>query len=168
MIQSDNAKIVSEANKVAGDEADPWRVAVALERYVHREVTEKSFSQAFATAADVAETREGDCSEHAVLLAAAGRVWGIPSRCVAGLVYLPQMQDASGQLLDNVMGYHMWTQFYLGGQWVDFDAALGESECSPTRLALMTSSLQETSMSELGLALLDLIGQITVEVDSVK
>ena len=64
--------------------------------------------------------------------------------------------------------HHMWTQFYLGGQWVDFDAALGESECSPTRLALMTSSLQETSMSELGLALLDLIGQITVEVDSVK
>ncbi len=147
-------------DKVA--QADQLRV------FVSRYIEDKNLSVGFATASEVARDPQGDCSEHAVLLAALGRTWGIPSRCVAGLVYLPQMKDASGEVLENVMGYHMWTQFFLGGQWVDFDAAMGESECAPTRLALMASSLQETSMAELGLELLDLIGQITVEVVSEK
>jgi hypothetical protein len=168
ILDTQDEKVVEVAHKIPGAAQDKVAQADQLRVVVSNYIDDKNLSVGFATASEVARDPQGDCSEHAVLLAAVGRVWGIPSRCVAGLVYLPQMKDASGQLLDNVMGYHMWTQFYLGGQWVDFDAALAESECSPTRLALMTSSLQETSMSELGLALLDLIGQITVEVESVK
>ena len=87
-IQSDDPLIVADAKKAAGDETDPWRVAVALERYVNREVTKKDFTQAFATAAEVAKSREGDCTEHAVFLAALARARGIPARVAIGLVYM--------------------------------------------------------------------------------
>ena len=41
-----------------------------------------------ATAAEVARSREGDCTEHAVLLAALARARGIPARVAMGLVYV--------------------------------------------------------------------------------
>ncbi|MBC2595295.1 transglutaminase family protein [Ruficoccus amylovorans] len=169
ILDSSDEKVVTVAQEAVTDQR-PDKVAQAdqLRVFVTHYITDKNLSVGFATASEVARDPQGDCSEHAVLLAAVGRVWGIPSRAVAGLVYLPRMRMADGQFAENVMGYHMWTQFYLGGQWVDFDAALDESECSPTRLALMASSLQETSMAELGLELLDLIGQINVEIVSVK
>ncbi len=79
---------MADAKQAAGDEKDPWRVAVALERFVNREVKKKDFTQAFASAAEVAKTREGDCTEHAVFLAALARARGIPARVAIGLVYL--------------------------------------------------------------------------------
>ena len=97
------------------------------------------------------------------LLAAMGRASGLPSRVVAGLVYVPELEGKT-----NVMGYHLWTQFHLRGRWVDFDAALGESECAPTRIALMASSLDDSSLTELGLALLDYIGQVEIKVTKVE
>src|SRR3989304_4886340 len=61
-IQSDNPKIAALAKEAAGDETDPWRTAVKLEQFVHSYIKEKDFSQAFATAAEGAETREGGCT----------------------------------------------------------------------------------------------------------
>ena len=73
LIQSDDPRIVKMAREAAGDEKDPWRVALKLEDYVRRFIDKKDFSQAFATAAEVAVTHEGDCTEHSVLLAALAR-----------------------------------------------------------------------------------------------
>ena len=72
-IQSDDPLIADQAKEAAGDETDPWKVAVALEAFVNRAVTIKDFSQALATAAEVARNREGDCKAHAVYLAALAR-----------------------------------------------------------------------------------------------
>ena len=60
-IQSDDPQIVARAKAAAGDETDPWKVAVALESYVNRDVTRKDYSQAWATASEVAQSREGNC-----------------------------------------------------------------------------------------------------------
>ena len=89
-IQSDDAKIVADAKEaVAGLEgAKSWQVAVALEQYVRRVMTKIDFTQAFATAAEVAGTRKGDCKAHALYLAALARARGIPARVAAGLVYI--------------------------------------------------------------------------------
>jgi len=144
------------------------RQADALRVFVTNYIEDKNLNIGFATASEVARQPQGDCTEHAVLLAALGRAAGIPTRVAAGLVYLPTWLDAKGELRRNVMGYHMWTQFYLDGRWVDFDAAQNQSECSPTRLTMMTSSLRDSSISELGLEMLDLMGQIHIEVISIK
>ena len=77
-IQSDDPLIVSQAKEAAGDETDPWKVAVALESYVHHAMKIADFTQAFATASDVARNREGDCKGHAVYLAALARAQKFP------------------------------------------------------------------------------------------
>ena len=50
-IQSDNAKVVALAKKPAGDEKDPWKTVVKLEKFAGEHITEKGLSEAFATAA---------------------------------------------------------------------------------------------------------------------
>jgi hypothetical protein len=97
------------------------------------------------------------------LLAALGRINGLPSRVVVGLAYVPTF---GGQ--HDIFGYHMWTQFFIDGRWVDFDAALRESQCSPTRIAFATSSLQNAGLADLSLPLLSRIGAIGIEVESVE
>ncbi|MEM9226770.1 MAG: transglutaminase-like domain-containing protein [Verrucomicrobiota bacterium] len=160
----DLARKALEADKAS----EPKAKADQLRRFVTDYIEEKNLTVGFATASEVARTPQGDCSEHAVLLAALGRIHGIPSRVAAGLLYMPRFPLADGEIVEDVMGYHMWTQFYLDGRWVDFDAAQDESECAPTRLILMTSSLRESSITEIGLELINLIGQIEVTVDEVR
>jgi hypothetical protein len=87
---------------------DPVKRAAALRSFVHRHITRKDLSIGFATASEVARTRQGDCTEHAVLLAAMLRAAGMPSRVVTGLIYV---DDWGGQR--DIFGYHMWTQAWL-------------------------------------------------------
>src|SRR4029079_12958899 len=88
-IQNDNPLITQMAAGVAPKEVDPWKIAYALEKLVHDTVQNKNFSTAFATAADVARSLEGDCTEHAVLLAALCRARKIPARAAFWLLFYP-------------------------------------------------------------------------------
>jgi len=142
-----------------GDESNLYAVADKLRRFVTEYVENKNLNIGFATASEVARTKEGDCSEHAVLLAALGRINGLPSRVVAGLAYVPLFGNE-----DDIFGYHMWTQFYIDGRWIDVDAALRETECSPARIAFAISSLQNAGLADLSLPLLSKIGAISLEI----
>ena len=51
--------VVALAQQAAGDERGPLAGGSALERFVYREVEKKDFTQAFATAAEVAKKPEG-------------------------------------------------------------------------------------------------------------
>ena len=123
---------MAQAKEAAGDETDPWKVAVALEAYVHRAVTMKDFSQALATASEVARNREGDCKGHAVYLAALARARKIPARVAIGLVYMPQSQT---------FGYHMWTEVYVAGRWIGLDGTLAKGGIGGGHLQLTHSPL---------------------------
>ena len=94
-----------------------------------------------------------------MLLAALGRVYQLPSRVVVGLVYVPWFGAKK-----DVFGFHMWTQFYLDGQWVDFDAAQNESDCNPTHIAVATSSLKNAALGEMAFSLINVIGRLKIEV----
>jgi len=140
--------------------APPAEVAQRLRDFVAGYISKKDLSVGFATASEVAQSREGDCTEHAVLLAALGRVRGLPSRVVAGLAYVPEYQGKQA-----ILGYHMWAQFYLDGRWVDYDAALPEIPGPPRRLGLVASDLNSESLADFSLGLLDWMAamQVTVE-----
>jgi len=159
IIQSDDAGIVALAGKAAGDEQDPWKVAVKLEEYVRRYVTKKDFSQAFATAAEVAENPVGDCSEHAVLLAALARARGIPARVAIGLVYM----QGSG-----AFGYHMWSEVHVQGRWIPMDATLGRGGIGAAHLKLAHSNLQGGSALTSFLPVLKVAGRLKIEVEQVE
>jgi hypothetical protein len=126
----------------AGEEKDPQRLAETLTRYVYQKMTHKGLDVAFATASEAARTLKGDCTEHATLLAALARANGLPARGVFGMVGLPGSY-ADGEL---TYGYHMWTQVYAGGRWIDIDAALNQPIPDATHIALGLSDLADTSL----------------------
>ena len=137
-------------------------LANRLRQFASSYITNKTLSVGFATASEVARNPTGDCTEHAVFLAALGRICDIPSRVVSGLVYIPEYLGH-----ENVLGYHMWTQFFLNSQWIDHDAALKTSSCSPKRIAVFASSLEDNTMADFTFALMDLIGQLKVGVEAI-
>lgn len=159
LIQSDDPTVVAMAKEAAGGEKDPWKVAVALERYVNDQITSKSFSQAFASAAEVAKTKEGDCTEHAVLLAALARARGIPARVAVGLVYMP---------MAHAFGYHMWTELYIRGQWIPMDATIGRGGIGAAHLKLAHSSLKGASAYSSFLPVVQVGGRLKLEILEVE
>jgi len=137
--------VVAElARKAAGDEKDPWKLTERLCNFVHEYVETKNLSVGFASASEVARSREGDCTEHGILLAALGRAVGIPTRIVTGVVYT----DEFGGKRDVFVG-HLWTQFWIDGEWVDVDAALGQTDVDPTHIAMGVSAAGDTGMADL-------------------
>lgn len=158
-IQSDHPKIVELARRAAGDERDPWRIAVRLERCVHDLIAEKNFSQAFATAAEVIEKPEGDCTEHAVLLAALCRAVGIPARVAVGLVYLDRAE---------AFGYHMWTEAWIDGRWIPLDATLGQGGIGAAHLKIGQSSLDGGAAYTAFLPVVRVLGKLKITVEEVE
>jgi hypothetical protein len=159
LIQSDDAKILEMAKSAAGEEQDAWKVALALETYVKKTIKLKNFSQAFATAAEVAREPEGDCTEHAVLLAALARARGIPARVAIGLVYQTSSQG---------FVYHMWNELWIGNQWVPMDATLGRGGIGAAHLKLTDSNLAGAQAYSSFLPVAQVIGQLKIEILDVE
>ncbi|MHC4403866.1 MAG: transglutaminase-like domain-containing protein [Planctomycetota bacterium] len=157
MIQSDYPAVVAKAGELAGDEQDPWRVAVALERGVNNLMTLTGYSQAFATAAEVIESRSGDCTEHAVLLAALCRARDVPARVAVGLVYQRQ-----------AFYYHMWTEVCVDGRWTPLDATLARGGIGAAHLKLANSNLEGASAWSSMLPVLQAMRRLKVEIVEVE
>lgn len=142
--------------------------AERLRRAVHDFINAKSLDVGLASASEVCRTREGDCSEHAVLLAALLRAEGIPSRVASGLIYVDEFLGHEG-----VFGYHMWTQALLeiDGEmrWIDLDATLEDDvQSDAAHIALAVSSLAEGEMINSMAALAPVLGRLRIEVESVE
>ena len=156
-LQVNDSRVVAHADKAAGGETDPSRVAARMERFVFEKLTKKNFSTAMASAAEVAEHLEGDCTEHAVLLAAMLRAKKIPSRIAAGLVYIPGV---------NSFGGHMWTEAFLGDEWIPLDATLGRTGIGAAHLKMSESALDEDAPFPVSafLPLYQGLGKLKIEV----
>lgn len=158
-IQSDDRRIVAMASRVEPDQADPKAVAMALEKLVHESITEKDFSTALATAVEVAETLQGDCTEHAMLLAALARARGIPARVVVGLVYVPGLGG---------FGYHMWNEVWTGKSWNPLDATLARGGTGPGHIKLGHANMANADSASIFLPVLQVMGRVKIEVLEVK
>lgn len=159
LIQSDDTQVVTLANSVAPNETDPRQLAIELEKFVKQAVTMKNFSQAFDTAAEVARQREGDCTEHAVLLAGLARARGIPARVAIGLVYQASTQS---------FAYHMWNELWLTDRWVPMDATLGRGGIGAAHLKLADSNLAGAQAYSCFLPVAQVIGQLKIEILEVE
>ena len=160
-LQHSDARVREHARHAAGNETDPGRIAVQMERYVYEHLAKKNFSTALASAAEVAEKLEGDCTEHAVLLAAMLRAAKIPSRIAVGVVYVDRLESFGG---------HMWTEAFIGDQWIPLDATLGLGGIGAGHIKLGESSFadDDTSPFLTFLPLMDVLGKIQIEVVSPK
>ena len=116
-LQSDNEQVIDLARRAVGGTKDAAEAARKIEAFVAGYIENRSLSVGYATAAEVAASRQGDCSEFAVLTAAMCRAVGIPAQVVAGVAYVDDFLGQQG------FGGHAWTQAYIGGKWVGLDAS---------------------------------------------
>lgn len=160
-LDCEDPDVAGHASKAAGDRTDPAEIAVAMEKYVHTAMTDKNFSTGLATATEVARDLQGDCTEHAVLLAAMLRAKEIPSRVAVGLVYSDRHSAFAG---------HMWTEAYLNGQWVPLDATMGAGGIGAGHIKVTDSSLDEDAPTPVAafIPMMHLLGQMSIEVVSTE
>ncbi|MGE0376077.1 MAG: transglutaminase family protein [Planctomycetaceae bacterium] len=133
-LECQHPQVAAHAKAAAGTLQAPAQIALAMEKYVHEKLVEKNFSTALATAAEVASNLEGDCTEHAMLLAALLRVKDIPSRVAVGMVYSERHSAFVG---------HMWTEAFLDGRWIPLDATLAQGGIGAAHLKFSDSSLSD-------------------------
>ncbi|MCP4261476.1 MAG: transglutaminase domain-containing protein [Planctomycetes bacterium] len=117
-VQSDNKVIIDLAKRAVGGTKDATEAVRRIEAFVADYIDDKNLSVGYASAVEVAESRQGDCTEHAVLAAALCRAVGIPSQVVSGLAYVDEWRT-----VQNGFGGHAWTQAYIGDKWIGLDAA---------------------------------------------
>lgn len=161
LIQSEHSSVRQMLSSLLVSEtATLEQKAETLRLGVYRHVRKKNFSRGFSSAAQVVVEAEGDCTEHAVLLAALCRGAGIPARVAAGLVMLP---PADGQT-QPMMAYHMWTLIWNGDRWQGLDATLETPPTFADRIMLVSSDLASGNEYSCLLPVLQVMGQIDVAI----
>lgn len=141
------------AKSVWGSGDDTWRGAVQIESWVNDNIEYRGLGTAFASAREVLEQRSGDCTEHAILMAAMARAVRIPSKVAAGLLYH-----------QGTFAYHMWVEVWTGEDWYALDPTIGEGSVDATHLKLAESAVPGGRVTELSLGIARLFSRLGVRV----
>lgn len=151
LLQSDDARIQSIAQKVVGNDASLLRSAHKLEKWTDDHMS-FGMDVAIAPASEVVRDRRGTCIAYSVLLASLARAAAIPSRVRMGYVYA-----------DGAWGGHAWVEVLDGDQWIGLDGALYAPEApDAARFSFLTSPLEEGTLSPRGAA--QLYGNVDIEI----
>ncbi|MCW5579878.1 MAG: transglutaminase domain-containing protein [Luteimonas sp.] len=129
LVESDDPKIVSFARAGGGGSVDARmrRLVDAVQARMSGPVVHRDYAGARAAL----DAREGDCTEFALLLAAAARARGIPTRVAAGVAYGSRFVGRP-----HAFGPHMWVQAWNGERWVSYDAGLGRFDAGHLALVV--------------------------------
>ncbi len=151
-VQSDDPELARTALAAAGDASSPAEKAQRLRQWVFSHMTKKDYGVGLASAKQALLSREGDCTEHAVLLTALLRAAGIPARGAIGVVYWK-----------GKFAYHMWTEAFLT-DWTALDATLQEERVDATHIRLATADLDSGSVGDAILDLAQVMGKMKISV----
>lgn len=143
-LQTKDSKIIDLVRHAATTPDDAVKAALQIENFVMGYITKKDLSVGYASAAEVARSRQGDCTEHALLTAAICRAAGIPARVACGVVYADTLGEKK-----NVFGAHMWTEVYLGDKWFPIDATRAPNGYSAGHITLAHSNGNPTDFFSL-------------------
>ncbi len=89
----------------------------SAENFVHRHIQKKMTGIPLLPASVIMKNREGDCTEHSILLTAILRSAGIPARAVTGMILVKKFAGKK-----NLFVYHMWVEAFYRKRWVMLDA----------------------------------------------
>lgn len=156
--QSDDPQIQETARRIIEEETNSWKAAQKIARWVKQKMT-PNYDIGFATAKEILDNPQGDCSEHTVLTVALCRAVGIPARAAVGIMY------AQG-----FFAYHMWPEVYVGrwvgldAKWLAVDEETGQSYTDATHIKLGQSLLDENIFKEMAQAVSEIIGRLKLEI----
>ncbi len=138
-IQSNHPKIRQTAALIKGAETNALRLFRKIAMWVYNAIEEKNYNTEMASAVEVLERKQGDCTEHSVLTVALARASGIPARIAAGLYYTEES-----------FTYHMWVEAMVGEDlWVAVDPAMGQIEPDALHLKLFHGDLDYDTHSNI-------------------
>ena len=148
--------------------------AQALRSGARRHIRHSTLATGFASASETVRSQEGDCTEHAMLLAALLRADGIPARVCTGVVYSESAQVQASADPHQTMGegntqaaslvWHMWSQALIDGLWYDLDATLDLNFHGGHILTSTSSMVDILSLRSSELQMMKLIGALDVSV----
>ena len=144
-IQSDHPAIEQAAAQIISPGDAPGVRADKLVSWVHEHI-EKRPVLSVPNALETLKNREGDCNEHAVLLAALARASGIPAQVEAGIVHM------TGRFY-----YHAWNVLYLD-RWVTADSLMGQIPADVTHIRFVRGEPSKQ------IDLMAVIGKLKVEI----
>ncbi len=145
LIQSDDKRIKEEAAKVLSGEKDAREATEKLNAWVYNAIQKKPIVS-IPSAVEVLAQRVGDCNEHTALYAALARAAGIPTRMVAGIVYMR-----------NGFYYHAWPEVWLG-TWTAVDPTFNQFPADATHIRFVTGNVDSQAV------MLKLVGKLKVDV----
>lgn len=148
-------------------DAPDGRRAIVLRDAVRAHLAGGDHGLLFTPASTTLRAGAGDCSEHAVLLAALLRAADIPARVAVGIV-VPDRGAAAERPPDALrMPWHMWTLAWTPEGWLDLDAAFDAPSRPSTdaaRLAVFETSLADGRATAELTRLLLVVGGLDVEI----
>lgn len=159
LVQS-NDRRVQELAAVPKD-SEEAELAAELARVVYSTISEKNLESGFASAAEVAISRQGDCTEHAVLLAAMCRAREIPARVAAGLIYVDSPDGPA-------MAFHMWTLAHVDGGWLALDGTMQGGLAAADRITLVSDNLASGTEYAMVAPVMQSLGQLEIQVKTTR
>ncbi len=123
-LPAENPELVARKSAIIGAEQDPARIMAKLVQWVAANV--RLTDAGSQSPVETLKTMSGDCRAQVRLYTSLARAAGIPTRTVAGLVYVA----GQGFL------YHSWAESYAGG-WLAVDPTLGQVPADPSHLKLV-------------------------------
>jgi hypothetical protein len=160
-LDSDAVRIRNLAKRAIGEETNDWQKAKLIENWVYKNV-ENDNSIAFCPASQVASKLRGDCRQHSMLAAAMCRAASVPARTAVGLIYVDDRKKGPA------MGFHMWDEVWVNGQWVSIDPTFGPNSVGATHLKIADHSWSDTQSLTPLLPVARVLGKLTIEVVSVE
>ncbi|MBN2383188.1 transglutaminase domain-containing protein [bacterium] len=157
-IQSDDPKIKAQAEQICGDERDLVRAAQKINTWVFENIKKKNLNVGFASASEVVNNLEGDCSEHSVLATALCQAIGIPARLCMGLMYSPQM---------NAFGYHLWFEIHAG-QWYQLDPTFNQAAVDITHITISRGNMNGSELLQASADLNNFASNMEIKVIEVR
>lgn len=153
-VQSRDRRVVDFARVANGGSINAKMSALilAIQKHMNGAIDFREYQ----TAVQALDSRGGDCTEYAVLLAAAARARGIPTRVVSGISYASHFL---GQR--HAFSPHMWVQVWNGTRWASYDAALDRFDAGHIAIAIgdgSPDSLRGTTATIARLKILDAAG----------
>jgi hypothetical protein len=155
-INCDNPRVQELARRAAGDEKEPWAKARRIERWVKQSMRPDN-TVSMGPAGDVARQLRGDCRQYALLTAALCRAEGIPARTAVGLLYVEKEHKPQ-------LGFHMWTEVCIDGQWLGLDGTLGRGGVSAAHVKIADHSWHDTPSLTPLLPANRILGKMTIRV----
>jgi hypothetical protein len=145
-LQCRHPQIVAQAREITSTATGDRERVQQLTEWVYRHLRKRPVVS-LATALEILDQREGDCSEHTTLFTALSRSLGIPTKMHIGIVYL------DGRFL-----YHAWPVVYLRDRWIAVDPTLGQAVADATHIAFLEGDFSKISQ------LVPILGQIRLQI----